>query len=101
MRNDGSAPPAGRRECAHKIARLSFLAFTLLALLTGCATTGGRGDADELHMFGLPITLNFDNKPGADGFAVRVFATKGRGAKGTVIKNGAVEILMFDGVASL
>src|SRR6476620_8783900 len=80
---------------------MRFLCSLLGALcLAACATmSGGKGDrVDEVHLFGLPITLNLDGKPGADGFAVRVFATKGGGAKGSTIESGAIEVLMFDGV---
>lgn len=68
--------------------------------ITGCATmSGGRSErVDEVHLFGLPVTLNFDGKPGADGFAVRIFVTKGGGAKGSTIQSGNLEVLMFDGV---
>jgi hypothetical protein len=69
--------------------------------LAACATMsgGGRGDRiDEVHLFGLPVTLNFDAKPGPDGFAVRVFVTKGGGAKGSTIESGNLEVMMFDGV---
>jgi hypothetical protein len=59
---------------------------------------GGREHVDEVHLFGLPITLNLDGKPGADGFAVRVFVTKNGGAKGATVENGNLEVLMFDGV---
>jgi hypothetical protein len=66
--------------------------------LAACAT-GGRGErVDEVHLFGLPITLNLDGKPGADGFAVRVFVTKNGGAKGATVDAGNLEVLMFDGV---
>lgn len=73
----------------------------LLALCAGgCATLspGSSGGVDEVHLFGLPVTLDMDSKPGRDGFAVRVFVTKGGGAKGVVINSGAIEVLMFDGV---
>src|SRR3954467_10285257 len=68
--------------------------------LAACATTSGGGGerVDEVHVFGLPITLNLDGKPGADGFAVRVFVTKNGGAKGATVENGNLEVLMFDGV---
>jgi hypothetical protein len=77
--------------------------WSLLAALSlaACATMsgGGGGDrVDEVHLFGLPVTLNLDGKPGADGFAVRVFLTKGGGAKGSTIQSGNLEVLMFDGV---
>lgn len=78
--------------------------FSLLTALcfAGCATTsGGRGDAiDEVHLFGLPMTFNMDANPGADGFAVRIFVTKGGAAKGSPITIGTLEVLMFDGVVS-
>ena len=73
----------------------------MVALCLGaCATiSGGGGErVDEVHLFGLPVTLNLDGKPGPDGFAVRVFATKGGGAKGSTIESGNLEVMMFDGV---
>jgi len=68
--------------------------------LAACATTSGGGGerVDEVHVFGLPMTLNLDGKPGADGFAVRVFVTKGGGAKGSTVQSGNLEVMMFDGV---
>ena len=67
--------------------------------LAGCATLSGQGErVDGVHVFGLPITLNLDGKPGADGFAVRVFTTKGGAAKGSTIDSGALEVMMVDGV---
>ena len=68
--------------------------------LAGCGTLSGRrGEGvDALHVFGLPVTINMDTRPGPDGFAVRVFVTKSGGAKGTTINNGSIEVLMFDGV---
>ena len=81
-----------------------FLASLLMALLaSGCASLSGGGGESvaEVHLFGLPVTLNLDNRPGADGFASRVYAVKVGGAKGATVHNGKVEILMFDGVASV
>jgi len=78
------------------------LLYSLLAalLITGCAGfSGGNGAAvDEVQLFGLPVTVNLDGIPGADGFAVRAYATKGGVAKGAAIDSGILEILMFDGV---
>lgn len=78
--------------------RLRLLSLLAALVVAGCATTGGKGDVDELHLFGMPVTLNMDSKPGADGVAVRIFATKGGSAKGSAISSGAIEMLMFDGV---
>ena len=72
-------------------------------LLAGCGTfSGGRGEGvDAVHVFGLPVTINMDTRPGPDGFALRVFITKNGGAKGAPINKGAIEVLMFDGVVSI
>jgi hypothetical protein len=81
-----------------------FVCSLLIVLAAGgCATfPGGGGDRfAEVHLFGLPVTLNLDNRPGADGFAARVYAVKLGGTKGATIQNGKVEVLMFDGVASV
>ncbi len=84
---------------------MRLLASILLAALcfAGCATMSGgrRGGVDEVHLIGLPVTFNMDAKPGPDGFAVRVFVTKGGAAKGSVINDGVLEILMFDGIVGL
>jgi hypothetical protein len=74
----------------------------LILLLTGCAA-GRRGSAstiNELHLFGLPTTLHLDHKPEPDGFAVRVYASNHQHAKGIPIKQGSLEILMFDGAVN-
>jgi hypothetical protein len=70
--------------------------------LAGCAaTSGGRGGrVDEVHLFGLPVTVNMDGKPGPDGFAIRVFVTQRNQSKGSPLNNGDLEIMMFDGVLS-
>lgn len=68
-------------------------------LIAGCSTlSGGGGEVEELHLFGLPVTLNLDTKPGPDGFAIRIFATKRGSAKGATLGGGEIEMLMFDGV---
>lgn len=75
--------------------------FAVLAalLFAGCGTLSGKNEGvDAVHVFGLPVTINMDTRPGPDGFAVRVFVTKNGGAKGATINNGSIEVLMFDGV---
>ena len=83
---------------------MRWLALVVAAMFfAGCGTfSGGRGEGvNAVHVFGLPVTINMDTRPGPDGFAVRVFVTKGGGAKGTTINSGSVEVLMFDGVVSI
>jgi hypothetical protein len=79
---------------------MRWLVVVAALFLAGCGTLSGRRSegVDALHVFGLPVTINMDTRPGADGFAVRVFVTKSGGAKGTTINNGSIEVLMFDGV---
>jgi hypothetical protein len=68
-------------------------------LMCGCATGGGRSvPLDQLHLLSVPIAVNFDNAPGADGFAIKVYASRQDVPKPVAISNGSVEILMFDGV---
>jgi len=83
--------------------KFAFLAILALSLLAGCATTGG-GRADqvqEVHLFGMPAALNMDGRPGADGFAVRVYIIKPGSVKGAQIGSGSIEVLMFDGVVGV
>jgi hypothetical protein len=74
----------------------------LILLLTGCAAgrPGSANTINELHLFGLPTTLHLDHKPEPDGFAVRIYASNHLHAKGIPIKQGSLEILMFDGVVN-
>ncbi len=77
----------------------------ILLFIAGCASLssggGSGGRVDEGDLFGLPGALNMDNKPGADGFAWRVLLTKTGSAKGSPVRDGAIEVLMFDGVVSV
>jgi hypothetical protein len=77
------------------------LALSLSALIpAGCTTgAGGRNEAPaELHLFGLPVALNLDEKPGPDGIGVRVYASGAGLAMGVPISRGTLEVLMFDGI---
>ncbi len=68
-----------------------------LVVLTGCAglSTGGR--LTELHLFGVPVALNLGSKSGPDGIGLRLYASTADVAKGIPIRDGVLEILMFDG----
>lgn len=81
----------------------AFCIFALiLACAAGCASGGARlgggGQPQEIHLYGVPVTLNLDGVPGPDGFSVRVYASRSDRAKGIKVASGAIEILMFDGV---
>lgn len=72
-----------------------------VALAAGCATVGRVGGApQEIHLYGVPVTLNLDDKPGPDGFAVRLYASRSDRARGLAVNSGAIEILAFDGIAN-
>lgn len=98
--------PASRRRAVPAASAL--LAALVLAAGTGCA--GGRRGADaggprrsgadgvaEVHLFGLPVALDLDGRPGADAVGVRVYASDGARARGIPIRSGRLEIVMYDG----
>ena len=75
----------------------------LLGLGCGCATTSGGADRTvsdvvELNLLTLPVALNLDARPGADGVAVKLFALSAGAPKPTPIRAGSVEVLLFDGL---
>ncbi len=100
---------------------LGFRAFIPIVLLclgvAGCSSSkgGGRGSGadsapvparpsarssggiEEVHLFGIPVAMNFDRTVGPDGFVVRVFASSHARAKGLPVRSGLIEILMYDG----
>ena len=82
--------------------RTAALAVTL-AMLVGCAgprVSGGRSEIGEIHLFGVPVALNLDSRPGPDGIGVRVFMTPAGRARGTEMREGRLDVLMFDGVVT-
>jgi hypothetical protein len=75
------------------------LLFVALAVVSGCAHGGGRGAGavSEVHLFGVPVALNLDGMPGPDGIGVRIYASGSTVARGVEIRQGVLEVLMFDG----
>lgn len=99
--------------CRRLLRRGQRLGFWLLGLALmlalGCASgqkkSAGEsvlqeGPVDELHLLAIPVALNFDQVPGVDGFAVKVYAGSSQVPKSVRITDGRLEILMFDGVLS-
>lgn len=72
----------------------------LLALLVGCGTTGGgggnSGSVQEIHLFGLPTALTMAGSSVAGGVGVRIYASTSGGSKGLPLRQGTLEILLFD-----
>ncbi len=79
--------------------RLPAIGLAALALaLPGCATSeSSRSDIAEVHLFGLPVALNLDNVPGPDAFSIRVYASTAQQPKGVTIRQGTLDIVLFDG----
>ena len=87
---------------------LSMLLATMGCLaLPGCATsqkagaapTGpGRGRIDELNLLAVPVAINLDATPGVDGFAIQVYAVDRNHPKTQPIRDGTLDVLMFDGL---
>lgn len=68
----------------------------------GCASLGGGRDAvDELHLLTIPVAINADGVAGADGFAIKVYASRYDEPKPVSIASGQIEILMYDGVVRI
>lgn len=107
------SPPASR-PVFNRITRLALATSVSLLALTGLSacrshraavtetplapTTANRDGIAELHIFCNPVAINLDGLPGPDGIGVRLFASGRTTAKGLPIKQGMLEIAMFDGV---
>jgi hypothetical protein len=83
-----------------------FIAAALLPCwlcLTGCTLVSSSGSTartsiEEIHLVTMPLALNLNSVPGADGFAVKIYAVNRKQPKTLAIENGVLEVLMFDGV---
>ena len=78
-----------------------------LLLITACSTPRSgpllgddSGDAvvDQIRLVAIPVALNLDRRPGVDGFGVKVYGLSSSHAKPRPIRQGSVEILMYDGL---
>lgn len=49
-------------------------------------------------MFGVPVALELDGKPGPDGIGVRIYASARGTAHGLPIRRGTLDVLMFEGM---
>ncbi|MFM7099808.1 MAG: hypothetical protein ACKO3N_01395 [Verrucomicrobiota bacterium] len=102
-----SPPPPGGSTRAARPGLGSAPALALAAaLLAGCNSAPSRpprsrgGAVDELHLFGVPVALNLDGRPGPDTLGLRIYASAAGAARGIPIRQGRLEVLMFDGTVS-
>ena len=54
----------------------------------------------QLHLITVPVALDLDGQKGVDGIAVKLYANNAQDPKAVRIREGTVEILMFDGTFS-
>jgi len=84
------------------------ISMLLMLLLPGCSTsrtakapptsTVTTRHVDEIRLVAVPMALNFDRQPGPDGFAVKVYGLNHGSVRPQEIRQGAIQLFMFDGV---
>ncbi len=94
--------------CASRRSFDLFAALLLLPPLLGCAfdkpkasareQDSSPGPIDQINLLAIPVALNFDQRPGPDGFVVKIYAGNRNRPMPVPILSGTVEILMFDGI---
>ena len=77
------------------------IAFALCLALGGCSSTGrfssSGSEIVQLNLLTAPVGLDLDGRPGIDGFSAKVYASNASDPKAVPIRNGMLEVLMFDG----
>jgi hypothetical protein len=68
-------------------------------LFCGCKSSPlvRKEEIVQLHLINVPVALDLDNLPGADGVSVKVYATARGNPKPVPIREGTLELLLFDG----
>ena len=76
-----------------------------LCLLTAACRAPQTKDAQssppgivELNLITSPVALDLDGLPGPDGIAVKLYANEARKPKPVPIREGVLEIVLFDGL---
>ncbi|MGA2656660.1 MAG: hypothetical protein ABSH34_03975 [Verrucomicrobiota bacterium] len=81
----------------------------LLLCLSGCGTSGpparpapdrpsSGSRIDELNLVTMPVAVNLESKLGMNGIQAKVYAVDYQRPKTQPIKDGTLEILMFEGL---
>ena len=79
----------------------------LCAVLSACAPKSGappsasRNTVNELNLLGLPVAVNLDDRPGADGVVMKLFAANRANPRTLPIRSGTLEIAAYPGTPSL
>ncbi|HNU98348.1 MAG: hypothetical protein KA191_03415 [Verrucomicrobia bacterium] len=78
----------------------------LAVALCGCVTNSKTPRAasssaiDELNLLGLPVAVNLDRRPGADGVVVKLFATSRSSPRAMPLRSGTLELIAYEGTPS-
>ena len=76
-------------------------ALLLLAMIVGsaCKDTPLRstGKIVQLNLMTVPIALDFDDRAGPEGISVKVYASASDAPKPVRLREGTLELLLFDG----
>jgi len=86
---------------------LALCLLTLLCLLlTACASKSGatspgsRTTINELNLLAMPVAVNLDDTPGADGVVLKLFAANRGHPRTLPLRSGTLEIAAYPGTPS-
>lgn len=72
-----------------------------MLILPACKTnqpqTESKDRIAQLHLITVPVALDLDGKKGVDGIAVKLYANNAQDPKAIRLREGTLEVLMFDG----
>lgn len=60
-----------------------------------------RGGIEEINVLAIPVGLNLDEKPGLDGFVIKIYASNRTRPKPMLLEEGTIDVLMFDGIPGI
>ena len=80
----------------------SLSVLTLVSPMIACQQLSRENDpgrhVDAIRLVTTPSARNFDGKPGADGFLIKVYALSRAAPKAIRISDGALELSLYEGV---
>jgi hypothetical protein len=81
----------------------AWIVLCVAVTLTACATRTDStrptpaGAISELNLLGLPMAVNLDEQPGADGVVVKLFAVSLANPRAVPIRSGTLELIAYPG----
>jgi len=55
----------------------------------------------ELNLLAVPVAVNLDDRPGPDGFVIKIYAGSPKRPKPVPLEDGQIEVAMFDGIPGI